>query len=43
MDGSEVNNFVVAGSYIIGVGDTIDELQASGEWLAAERTMEINP
>jgi len=33
--------FVTAEQYVIGTGETIDELQATGEWLATEAPVEV--
>lgn len=33
--------FVTTEHYVVGVGETIDQLQASGEWLATDEPADV--
>lgn len=39
----ELTVFVVGEHYIVGAGESIDEIQKNGEWLAAEEIAEVRP
>lgn len=38
---SELTTFVSGDYYILGAGETIDDIQKNGEWLAVENPMDV--
>lgn len=40
---TDITTFVTANYYIVGVGDTVDEAQATGEWVATENPVDVHP
>lgn len=42
-NGTEFTSFVTADYYIVGAGESLDEIQANGEWLAVDEPVDVRP
>lgn len=40
---TEFTSFATAEYYIVGAGESLNELQATGEWLAVEEPVDVRP
>ena len=40
---TDLTVFITAEYYIIGAGETVDEIQESGEWLATDNPRDVRP
>lgn len=42
-DNDQITTFITSRRYVVGVGETLDDVQTSGEWIATENPVDVPP